>query len=78
MQPDIRSTFEEGRHVFIVRIRREAREIPDAPPEWRGMIEYMPTGERRYFRDLNEITAFVGRFVPDMERGLVGQTEGKV
>ncbi len=67
------SPFDDGTRVFIVRIRLEAREIPDAQPEWRGTIEYVPNGERRFFKDLSEITAFVARFVPGMEWNPPGQ-----
>jgi hypothetical protein len=46
---------EEGTpHLFVMRIWVD-------PPATlsRGLIEHIPTGERRYFRDLSEITAFV-------------------
>lgn len=42
---------EEEAHAFIVRIWREPREIDDAASEWRGMIEHVESGERRYFRE---------------------------
>ena len=71
------SPFDDGTCVFIVRIRQEAREIPDAPPEWRGVVEHVPNGERRYFRNLKEITAFIAQFVPGIEQGTLGQAQGE-
>ncbi len=71
------SPFDDGSYVFIVRIRQEVREIPDAPPEWRGVIEHVPNGERRYFRNLNEMTAFIAHFVPGIGRSTLGQAEGE-
>ena len=47
--------FEDNTHVFIVRIWLEPREIEGAEPERRGVIEHLPTGARRYIRDLKEI-----------------------
>lgn len=46
-------------HSFIVRLWREGRERPDAVQEWRGVVEHVPSGERRYFLELSEIVAFI-------------------
>jgi hypothetical protein len=62
-------TFEANSHVFIVRIWWESREIEGATPEWRGLIEHVPTRQRRYLRDLGDIVTFIGDFltrVPDV------------
>jgi hypothetical protein len=45
--------------VFVVRIWVERREIPSAPLHWRGSIEDVPSGERRYLMTVNELTSFV-------------------
>jgi hypothetical protein len=50
---------EENRQVFIVRIWREAREIEGRLPEWRGMIESVQNGERRYVKNLGDIARFI-------------------
>jgi hypothetical protein len=50
---------EKNRQVFIVRIWREAREIEGRLAEWRGMIESVQNGERRYLRNLGDITWFI-------------------
>jgi len=49
-------------HVFMVRIWRERREIEGAPPEWRGAIEHVASGERRYVKQVDEIVAFISRY----------------
>jgi hypothetical protein len=51
--------FEDDTHSFVVRIWREPREAPDACPLWRGMIEHVMTGRRRYLSDLTEVTEFI-------------------
>lgn len=48
---------ETSPHLFVMRIWIEPAETPARLS--RGIIEHVPTGERRYFRDLNEIQAFV-------------------
>ena len=45
--------------AFIVRIWREPRDLEDAPLEWRGMIEYVASGERHYFTDMNDLVNFI-------------------
>ena len=51
--------------VFIVRIWVEPCESGhDRVPEWRGSIEHVPGGERRYFHNLRAIRAFI---VPYLE-----------
>ena len=41
------SSVARDTHVFIVRLWKEPREVDGAQPQWRGMIEHVPTGERR-------------------------------
>ena len=54
------SVFEDTQ-VFIVRIWREPREIEGALAEPRGMVEIIPSGERKYFQDLDELTNVIRR-----------------
>jgi hypothetical protein len=58
--------FTEYTCVFIVRIWREPREIEKAGVEWRGVIEHMPTGVRRYFKDLGVIATFIKTYLEEM------------
>lgn len=60
------ASFEESTQVFIVRIWCEPREIEGAKPEWRGVIEHVSSGTRRYVLDISEIERFVSRYVTEM------------
>jgi hypothetical protein len=51
-------------HVFIIRARREPREIPDAPSEWRFWIEHHPSGAQHYFREFADVLAFMAEYLP--------------
>lgn len=57
---------DKNRQVFIVRIWREMREIKGAWPEWRGEIECVDSGEQRYLKSLDEITAFIAPYLTKM------------
>jgi hypothetical protein len=59
--------FEDKTHVFIVRIWPEPREIQGAPVEWRGLIEHVFSGEKRYLNNLDEIVAFLARYLRDLD-----------
>ena len=60
-------SFEENTHAFVVRVWLEPRELEGAAPEWRGVIEHVPSGERRYLRDLDEIQVFIVHFLDKIE-----------
>jgi len=60
--------FAENTHAFVVRIWREPREISGAKPEWRGVIEHVPSGKRRYMNMLDEIVTFIALYAPDMQQ----------
>lgn len=60
------SSFGPNLHVFIVRARREPREIA-APPEWRFWVEHHPGGEQRNFRDFAAVLGFIGLYLTDLE-----------
>ena len=45
----------ESSLAFIVRIWVEPREIKDAKPIWRGVIEHVGSGEQVYFDQLEQI-----------------------
>ena len=57
------NSFQADTHVFIVRIWYERREIAGAKPEWRGVIEHVSSGERRYMKDLEAISAFIAPYL---------------
>ena len=59
-------SFEANTHVFIVRIWLEPRDSITATPEWRGMIEHVPSGERHYLQDLQSVPAFIQPYLEQM------------
>jgi hypothetical protein len=58
--------LEDSTQVFIVRVWLEPREIHDAPVAWRGVIEHVPGGERRYVLDLDDIPANIAPFLEEL------------
>ena len=57
--------------VFVVRIWSEQRQIKNI---WRGRIEDLSTGERRYFDDLETLMEIISRGIgqPKSHRGKPG------
>lgn len=49
--------------VFIIRIWLERRELDQALPIWRGMVEHLETGQRRYIKDLGELQAVIAPYL---------------
>ena len=57
------SRIQDNSHTFIARFWLESREIKDAKPIWRGVIEHVASGQRRYLQDLDEVKAFVTSYL---------------
>jgi hypothetical protein len=55
---DVCVASERAEHAFLVRTWREGG-AAGASAEWRGSVEHLPTKERRYFRDLSDLCAFI-------------------
>ena len=51
-------------HSFIVTVWLE--EIPSGPDDvlWRGRITHVPSGENRYFQELEGISTFIQPYLP--------------
>lgn len=58
--------FEDNTYVFTVRIWLEPREIEGASPEWRGVVEHVPSGKRRYIQALDDIPPFIAPYLEAM------------
>jgi hypothetical protein len=58
--------LEANTQVFIVRVWLESRSNPTAPPEWRGVVEHATSRERRYIKDLNELSDFIAVYLDHM------------
>ena len=50
-------------HLFTVRLWPE--ELGDSRVEWRGKVEYISSGERRYFRDWSTLVNFLQTMLPE-------------
>jgi hypothetical protein len=37
--------------------------VEAAPAEWRGVIEHVPSGQRRYLNHLEDVTAFIAPYL---------------
>jgi hypothetical protein len=59
-------SFEENTLVFIIRIWPEPQEIESVSPKWRGVVENVFTGEKRYLKNLDELTAFIIAVCPEL------------
>ncbi|MBN1439672.1 MAG: hypothetical protein JW929_09705 [Anaerolineales bacterium] len=51
--------FDSVSYAFIIRIMVEPNPNPDQPGEWKGQIQHVTSGERRFFRELNEIPGLI-------------------
>jgi hypothetical protein len=54
---------EPDRHAFIVRVWLEETAEKTARVIWRGHITHVPTGERRYIKNLKEVTDFIAHYL---------------
>jgi hypothetical protein len=53
-------TLEEDTHSFIIRIWETAEDqVSNSDATWRGSIDYVGSGKRLYFNDLNSIARFI-------------------
>jgi hypothetical protein len=53
-------------HSFIVKVWLEAPAEGAQPAVWRGHITHVPSGRRRYLRDLATIAAFIRPYLAEM------------
>jgi hypothetical protein len=53
------STLDERSHTFVVRIWEERRDVADAPSTWRGRVDEVRTGVRRYFTTLEDLVTYL-------------------
>lgn len=56
---------QDSAHVFVVRLWLEHREMEGMVPERRGIVEHVPTGERRYVRSVDEVLEFLSGFLEE-------------
>jgi len=56
----------ETAHAFIVRIWMETRELKDAEPIWRGVIEDVHDSKRVYCMNLDQVVAYLVSIIEAM------------
>ena len=57
---------ESNTHSFIVKIWLEETLEEDGRATWRGHITHVPSGERRYFKQLDDLLAFIVPYLRKM------------
>lgn len=70
---EMMARFDKEAHSFVIRIWRENREVAEATAEWRGWIKHTQSGQRHYFRDVDEIRHVVASYLddtPDIDRNV--------
>jgi hypothetical protein len=55
------SSLDERSHTFVVRIWEERRDVADAVPTWRGRVDDVRTGVRRYFTTLEDLVNYLSQ-----------------
>lgn len=59
-------SIEDASHPFILRIWLEEPAEGARRAKWRGHITHVPSGERRYLEDLDDIKTFILPYLRDM------------
>jgi hypothetical protein len=54
---------EECTHSFIIKVWLEETAEESGRATWRGHITHVPSGERRYVKDLDDITYFIAPYL---------------
>lgn len=54
-------------HLFTVRLWPE--ELGAGQNEWRGKVQHVLSGQRRYFRDWATLVTYLQAMLPDVEAG---------
>lgn len=58
--------FDSNTHSFIIKIWLEETASEAGQARWRGHITHVSGGERRYLKDLDDITAFIALYLAGM------------
>jgi hypothetical protein len=58
--------FESNTHSFIIKIWLEESVEEAGRARWRGYITHVPSGERSYLKDLDDIVAFMAPYLEGM------------
>lgn len=58
-------------HSFIVKLWLESVADEAERVAWHGLVTHVPGGERRYFRDLEEVRGFIEPYLGEANAGAV-------
>jgi hypothetical protein len=64
------SSLDERSHTFVVRIWEERRDLANATPTWRGRVDEVRTGSRRYFTTLEDLVTYLSS-----QSGMIGPAQ---
>ena len=64
---------ESNVHSFIVKLWLEDEVQRKGTSKWRGYITHVPSGERRYLKELQDIVAFIRPYVGDVDTTFISQ-----
>ncbi len=64
--------LQEEPEVFIVRLWQENREADDLPPQLRGKVEHIASGQYRYITELKTVPALIAEWLKLMDWKVVG------
>jgi hypothetical protein len=64
--------YEANAHSFVVKIWLEETAMEAGRAIWRGHITHVPSGERLYIKELDEVTQFILPYL----KGLGADTPG--
>jgi|CXWK01.1.fsa_nt_gi hypothetical protein len=59
--------YEFNTHTFVAKIWLEEMADEAGRASWRGHITHVPSGERRYFEELQVMSDFVSRYLEQMD-----------
>ena len=54
----------DNNHAFIIRFWLEQRELDDARPIWRGVVEHVASGEKLYLKNIEDVKQFIVSYLP--------------
>lgn len=67
--------FEATTHSFVIKIWLEETREESSPAVWRGRITHVPSGERKFIKDLQEISAFISPYLHEL--GAANEPDGR-
>lgn len=56
-------------HSFIVRVWLEETSEESGRAVWRGRVVHVPSHEKRYFQEMDDLSSFIRRYISAWERG---------